>query len=331
MGRMGQVSTRLVNIGFFGGCHGAFLRYFIDRFSKHTPNIDSDPFMHNGTSHVPGIKYSQRIKRYTFEDLMGQPVNNYDLVNKGEKQIIIKTDQRSIFYLTRLYFTRESDHELVSTPIYDHGPEKGVLVCDNFKAYYGSKFEQLYKIDLQTNKFVPHAIMRDFCKMQFVNIQSNPWLVKMDKVLSNIDENTMLISHTDLYNTDRFIQQMKIISDKLELELDLGPKAIEVHKTFLSNRKNHDTFDRVFDVIKAIQTRNNISCEDLDLIEQGYISAWIERRHDFIQSPFSRDFFKDTNEINEYIDCFPEHYKAMNPNLKIFNGKPNPFYVWSKK
>ena len=58
---------------------------------------------------------------------------------------------------------------------------------------------------------------------------------------------------------------------------------------------------------------------------------WIEKNNSFIQVPNTREFFKDTLEIVEYIEFYPNHYKAMNPNLPMFNGIPNPFHLWSLK
>ena len=72
------MSNTLVNIQYPGGSHGSFLRYFIDRFSKHTPNIDQSPFMANGTSHNKEIKYSDRRRRWGFDDSNG----NYDFTLK---------------------------------------------------------------------------------------------------------------------------------------------------------------------------------------------------------------------------------------------------------
>ena len=43
--------------------------------------------------------------------------------------------------------------------------------------------------------------------------------------------------------------------------------------------------------------------------------------------PLIDNFFKNTNEIINYIKFYPEHYKAMNPNLPMFNNMPNPFFL----
>ena len=126
-----------------------------------------------------------------------------------------------------------------------------------------------------------------------------------------------------------FMSRMKIISEKLGLQLELNQEALDLHREFLKRRANNDTWDRVFTVIEAIKNNINIICEELDLVEQGYLCAWIEKTYDHIQAPLTRSFFSDTKEINDYITYYPNHYKAMNPNLEKFNGVPNPFYIWA--
>ena len=62
--------------------------------------------------------------------------------------------------------------------------------------------------------------------------------------------------------------------------------------------------------------------------DQG--TTTIEQNYDFIQTPLTRNFFSDTNEILEYVKYYPNYYKAMNPNLPKFNNIDNPFHLWAK-
>ena len=64
------------------------------------------------------------------------------------------------------------------------------------------------------------------------------------------------------------------------------------------------------------------------MVEQAYLYAKLEETNNFITMPLSESFFKNTDEIIEYIKYYPEHYKAMNPNLPIFNNIPNPFFFF---
>ena len=69
----------------------------------------------------------------------------------------------------------------------------------------------------------------------------------------------------------------------------------------------------------------------IDTVEQAYISAWIEKNYDYILVNLPNYFFKNTLEIIDWIKHYPEHYKAVNPNLPVFNEYPNPFYLHKKQ
>ena len=108
-------NNRIVNIAYFGNSHGSFLKYFVDRFSKLTPKIDTEPFMHNGTSHNLSVKYSDKVYCYAFEDINGEPCNNYEFFNKNEPHILILIDEDAIFNHMRFILVRKDDHEFKGT------------------------------------------------------------------------------------------------------------------------------------------------------------------------------------------------------------------------
>lgn len=317
----------LVDVAYFGGSHGAFVTYFIDRFSKLTPEIKEEPFMSNGTSHNLNVKYSGRIGRYTFEDVNGNPRNDYKFKNKHTPHILILIDQESLMNFTRLLFVREDDHELTSTSFIE--TETDTILSDQFVKMYGEKFKMLYNLDIK-NKSAPNVLVRDFLKILFLS-KENVFLIKSNETRKNINEKTYCLNLSDIWDTDRFLSKMQEASDMLRLELDLGEEAKALHQKFLTKRKTHDSWNRVFKVIESIKNNVNMDCTQLDLVEQGYLCAWIEKNYDFIQTPLTKKFFQDTNEILEYIKNYPNHYKAMNPNLPTFNNIPNPFYLWNKK
>jgi len=325
------VTKRIVNINYLGGSHGAFLKYFVDKFSKLTPDITEMPFLSNGTSHSLKVQYSGMVERHTFEDMYGSPRNSYICPNKGEPQIVVTIDEKALMNFTRLAFTRKDDHELVSTTIDQQPLKNRVLLSDHFIKLYGQKFIDMYKIDIKDTKSVPYPVIRDLLKIIFLDTHQNRWLSSSRKILENIGEKTVCISLSEIWNTDLFMSKMKEVNDRLDLQLDLDEDAITIHKEFLEHRVNHSTWNRVFDIIESIKKKINTNCSQLDLVEQGYINAWLEKNHNFIQTPLTRNFFADTNEINEYIEYYPNHYKAMNPNMPTFNKIANPFYLWEKQ
>jgi len=230
---------------------------------------------------------------------------------------------------TRLNFTRPPDHELISHQFMCK--DDGVEVSESFKKFYRDKFLAIYDIDLMLKKNVPTALIRDFMKINFLDITKNRAFSSSKKTLKNVDNNTVCINLSEIWNTQSFMTKMSEINDRFDLHLVLNHEAIALHKEFLQRRKNNDTWDRASNIIDAIKNKKNMSCLGLDLVEQGFIYAWLEKNYNFIQTPLTRNFFGDTNEIQEYVTYFPNSYKAMNPNLPTFNGKANPFYLWANR
>jgi hypothetical protein len=319
----------LVNIAYFGGSHGAFLRFFIDKFSALTPEIKDSPFLDNGTSHNLSVTYSEKVGRYAFEDTNGNPYNNYEFKRKGEPHVLIVLDEESLMNYTRLLFTRPSDHELTSHEFICK--DDGVKVSEDFQKFYRDKFLAIYDIDLISKKHVPTALIRDFMKMNFLDSTKDRSFVLSKKTLENVDANTVCINLSEIWNTQSFMTKMSEINDRFDLHLVLNDEAIALHQEFLQRRKNHNTWDRASNIIDGIKNKKNMSCLGLDLVEQGFIYAWLEKNYNYIQTPLTRNFFSDTNEIQEYVTYFPNYYKAMNPNLPTFNGIANPFYLWANR
>jgi len=323
-----STNNRIVNIVYFGNSHGAFLKYFVDRFSKLTPEIKTEPFMSNGTSHNLSVKYSGKVERWTFEDNNGHPRNNYEFINKDEPHILILIDEDSIFNYVRFMLVREDDHEFTGTSYKESNDL--IILSKKFIQLYAQKIKDIYNYDIVSGS-CPKIILRDFLKLTFLNPNNNRSFLNSKKTLKNINDKTVCINLSEIWNTEKFIKKMKEASDLLNLDLVLNEEAISLHKKFLSKRITHNTFNRVFEIIEYIKQKKYYDCSKLDMVEQAYLSMWIEKNNSFIQVPNTREFFKDTLEIVEYIEFYPNHYKAMNPNLPMFNGIPNPFHLWSLK
>jgi hypothetical protein len=90
------------------------------------------------------------------------------------------------------------------------------------------------------------------------------------------------------------------------------------------------TKDRAHQVLDAIESKNNMECNELDIIEQAYIEAELEKIHDCVIFPYGVNWFKDTDQINEFIDTYPTYLKHMNPRLPWYNNIKNPFYLKGK-
>ena len=308
--------SRIVNIAFQGGTHGNFLRYCIDRLSRKTPKIEGTPFSENNTSHKK-LNYSDSV--YHYHPSEKAPF----FTNSDEPHILITVDVEDLVFLERWVTIRagdfdiDTDHDKVwlSTKFLDHFPWK-------------KKLEKYYKLDL-SKKPAPRYVIRDFYKLTFLDSNKNGFIEFNKLLLENKPKNTFCFPVSNFWDSQSFKIILQKLDETLNLELDLSD--LEVHDTFLSKVNHISTRHRSLEVIEAIKNKKDIDISNLDTVEQAYVSAWIEKNNRFILVPQSNSFFTTTGEINEWLETYPEHYKAMNPNLPTFNGIPNPFHLWNLK
>ena len=96
---------------------------------------------------------------------------------------------------------------------------------------------------------------------------------------------------------------------------------------FYERNKILQTHNIVQEILDAVRKETQIQIPKLDVIQEAYIYAKLEKENDFITMPLTETFFQSTGDIISYLKYFPEHYKAINPNLPTFNGYPNPYYL----
>jgi len=190
------------------------------------------------------------------------------------------------------------------------------------------KLKKYYNIDL-TKDSIPKFLMRDFYKLSFMDPNKSGFIIA-DKVLrENKPSNTFEFPVSSFWDKDKFFSTLKQASEQLNLNLDLTDTTI--HNSFIDGLHFYNTKNRVLEVTKAIRDKQDIDIRALDTVEQAYVSAWIEKNHEFVIVPLCNKFFDTTGEIVNWLEHYPQHYKAMNPNLPTFNDIPNPFHLWNLK
>ena len=317
-----MLHKHIVNIAYHGNTHGNFLRYFIDRYSKLTPEIKELPFLSNGTSHNPNIKYSNLVKRY-------HPIDyNNDFINKDEPQILITIKEEDIHYLHRLTYLRDIESARYHTDLQITVNDNKILFSSYFKEIYLERLKKIYNLEDNDNKlYFPKYIIRDFLKINYLNIHNDGFLQFDAQLKSKAPNNTFLFPVDAFWNTEKFFKTIKECSLKLKLELDLDDSATDVYEEFKKKIYKFETKNRSINICNKILEGKDFDINDIDIVEEAYISSWIEKNYKFVTIPLTNYFFKNAKEILDWIDWYPQHYKAMNPNLPTFNGIPNPFYL----
>lgn len=280
--------------------------------------LDGTPFTANHTSHKD-LRYSKKINRYHPDD--SAPY----FKNKNQPHILITVDTKSLLFIERWVTLRAGDLKIDTN--------KDIIEFNRdfiMKFRWDITFKKYYNIDISGNDIcIPRFLMRDFYKLSFLDRNKNGFIT-FDKILrENKPKNTFEFPVSDFWDTDKFFSTLKKADSMLSLNLDLSDKSI--HETFLNELHFLKSKNRANDVIKKIIEKKDVSTSELDTVEQAYVSAWIEKHHEFVTVPLTNSFFSTTGEIAYWLKHYPKHYKAMNPNLPKFNNIPNPFYLWNLK
>lgn len=298
------------------GCHGHYLTYLIDRLSRRTPDIQQLPFNKLGNSHNV-INYSG------FAELVNthEHEKNKSLKNTNIIKILYSNN---ILYYERVAMARAGD---ANRDI--HNVHKDISFLKKYNKEFYNKIHDIYSI---TSDSVPKWLLRDAYKLGFLDWHNQGSVITAKQDTGWMEENLARDNTIHYTHVDVFFTLEKLKSELQELDdafgLDLSFDDLEhIHEQFLSRNTIFQTHGNIDLVLDAVKENRNISIPPLDIIQQAYVYAQLEKQHDFIIMPMTESFFNTTKEILDYVNQYPQHYKAMNPNLPKFNNIDNPFFL----
>lgn len=301
----------LVNIAFQGGSHGHFLKYILDRYSSLTPNITQLPFEQDGTSHKE-LQYSGK-----FEIYHPIPFDKPIWKDPDLPHVLITIDKEDVVFIERWVNIRANGFNLDTNQDTIKFSEEYFNVVP-----MKQKLQDLYGVN---SLDVPRCVLRDFYKQSFLNLDANGFIHRDKMCRQQKPKNTFMFPVSAFWDEEYFYKKIKELNERFSL----GIREIDqdVYDSFIKKLPWIKTKNRVFEIIDAIKTKKDLDISQIDTVEQAYIGAWIEKHNDFITIPYSNSFFQNTKEIIQWLQHYPQHYKAMNPNLPSFNGIPNPFHL----
>ena len=302
-----------------GGCHGHYLTYLIDRLSRKTPTIKELPFNKLGNSHN-NIDYSG------FAECI-------DITKQQEQQLSNKNIIKIIFSQNVLYYERVAMNRAG-----DAGRDINNIHNDiSFFNEYNKKFyEKIYNLYSIENNAIPKWLLRDVYKLGFLDWNTQGSVAWSAQDIKWVDDNLAKdndVHYTQVdvfFTTETLKRELNDLDNKFDLDLNLNDLN-SIHKEFLSMNKILQSHKNTDIVLNAIKENKDITIPPLDIIQQAYIYAQLEKKYDFITMPLTNKFFETTKEILDYCTLYPKHYKAMNPNLPTFNNIPNPFFLHRQK
>ena len=304
-------NAKLLNIVFKGGTFGHFLRYFLERFSTRTPNIPILPFTDTGTSHV--------LKNKQLSGLIQRYHQSFINDNEGNTNLpiclITPSTGKHYLYLKKAHWFRVGDLKISPDDLW----KKAVGDMSAMIKSHGHAIIKLYDIkDTAHFTWIPKFIVRDWYKLEFLqDIEDTHNYRWFDTFKTHPFWEEQKVFHLDLetfFDWDTFVENITELDDMFGLALDFDRQAEmkEIFDRGLSLDVIRQECNLVEDVLA---NRSDLRLDQLDVATEAFIYAETERANPDIQMPLTNRFFRDAEEIRQFIEHFPNWYRRSNPNL----------------
>jgi len=291
------------------GTFGHLLRWMLDRFSPDTKFKHID---------VPWDKHdrvhSQKKELYNNKFLRGHQVEGRpDSPDYSADLVIINYKPTDLLFVERCGFYRNIGMET------EQGRHDAII-------NRADKTFLLKTFGSQKNKC--KSLAKELYKIQFHDHENHIWWASMQKFIQ--DNNHYQFPINALLNTEQFINELENISARLSLGLVVDEDIVSAIVEKINQSYPVITRQRAHDVLQAIDENVNMDCSEMDIVEQAWLETVLEKKHDSIIFPYGSNWFKDTDQIREFLDTYPTYLKHMNPRLPWYNNIRNPFYLTGK-
>ena len=305
-------NAKILNIVFQGGTFGNFLKFFLDKFSKLSPDLPGDIFTDTGTSHNrESIKFSGLIQKYH---------SSFINDNKGETQLpiclILPTTRKHHLYLKMSQWFRSGHRKVVPDDLW----RMALGEMPGWLREVARKVIELYDINKEKAHFswIPKFIIRDFYKLEFLqdikDTYNHQWF---DTFKSHEFFGSQKVYHLDLeafFNWETFLTNITELDRLFRLSLDFD--RYEEMKHIFDKGLKLDRYRQECNRIEAtVDGGLEGELSGLDVSSEAFIYAHYERQFPDIQMPLTNRFFRDTEEIKQFLEYFPNWYRRPNPNL----------------
>ena len=305
-------NSKLLNIVFQTGTFGNFLRYFLERFSTKTPNITENPFTEIGTSHV--------LKPDDFSGLIQKYHQWFIKDNEGNTNLpiclITTSTEKHHLYLKKAQLFRVGDHkispdDLWSKPIGEM-PERLKNSTNSIIELYDIK-------DTAHFTWIPKFIVRDWYKLEFLQDLKDTYNYQWSGAFENHeffnDQKVFRLDLETFFDWDTFVENITELNDMFDLDLDFDRQA-EMKELF-NKGLSLDIIRQECNLAEdVLDNRSDLRLNQLDVSTEAFIYAEMEKANPDIQMPLTNRFFRDAEEIRQFIEHYPNWYRRRNPNIK---------------
>jgi hypothetical protein len=308
---------KIIQVIYSSGTFGNCLRWMLDRFSKGSNFKDIDsPWDENNRVHG----HEKNLYNKKFSAALQVDGKGNATIHPMADKVVISYKPKDLLFIERCFFYRGMllDNEQHKND-QDH-----ILKYVNIISVADQRFVNTSFGDVSSSK----NVAKELYKIRFHNINEQPWWNAMNGFIA--DKRHYQFDINAFWNQDLLASELKNISEKHNLDLQISEKVLKNIVEKIKNSHVVMTKDRAHQVLDSIQSKNNMQCNALDILEQAYIEAELEKIHDSVLFPYGTNWFYDTHQINEFLETYPTYLKHMNPRLPWYNKIRNPFYLTGK-
>jgi hypothetical protein len=309
----------MIQIIYAPGMFGNLLRFILDRSlpSSHL-KVVLDPFTQEKNLHQKFewssiFCNSHQVNFKKYPNLISQ----YSMLTKDHRQ----PDPAA----KKIIITFDNDNEIFShrCGFYRNPLMFGKNNIDNIVQLADTKFVR----ESFGNNEQSVMVAKELKKIEF-HADNNIWSKEYKAFLQ--DRSHYQFNIKNLFDIELLCEEIKKISEHFVLELEIDKPYLAGLIEKIKKIAPVDTIDRCRTVYRAIKNKEDITCADLDIIEQAWIEVLLEKEYDCVLFPFGTNWFSTTKQINEFLDRYPSYLKHMNPRLPWYNNIKNPFYLTGK-
>lgn len=294
-------------MGTFGNC----LRWMFDRFTEGSNFKDIDsPWDQNYRAHgfETDLFNKKFIRTHQF-DLTGR---YNDSIDPNVDNVVVSFDPKYLLFVFRLGLYRNPGMEN------EERRYKHIIDCADVS------FLQKAFGDVTSSK----SVAKELVKIQFHDIENHTWWNRMNKIIAN--KNHHQFDLFSFWDQTQLKSELTKVAERYNLNFNIDEKVIQ--NVVEGTKKSYPviTRNRAHQVLDAIVSKSKIDCNDLDIFEQAFVEAELEKIHDSVIFPYGSQWFENTDQIREFLDTYPSYLKHMNPRLPWYNNIKNPFYLTGK-
>jgi hypothetical protein len=179
---------------------------------------------------------------------------------------------------------------------------------------------KLYDIkDTAHFTWIPKFIVRDWYKLEFLQDLEDTYNYQwFDTFKKHPFWEGQKVFHLDLetfFNWDTFVENITELNNVFDLDLDFG-RLTEMKELF-DKGLSLDIIRQECNMVKdVLDNQSDLRLNQLDVATEAFIYAEMEKANPDIQMPLTNRFFRDAEEIRQFIEHYPNWYRRPNPNIK---------------